>query len=168
MKTTLRVVAGWLVLASSLLANEAFAQAAPPVDFAVAKQDPSIFYPTRLLRKGDRFEINVHQLHDYNSLIVVPCHPDCSKPDFALAYPLHAGIQHLRIPTTGQYYFWLQRSDRTARVVHNGQRESRTALPVLDSQFAADKFVATYDRGTVLSMRTLYARPVAESIAPAG
>jgi hypothetical protein len=160
----LGMLCGLLVGAYGLTATTARAERAPPVDFAVAKQDASIFYSTRWLRKGDRFEVNVHQLHDFNKLIVVPCHPDCGNPDFAIAYNLHAGIQHFQVPTTGQYYFFLQRSTRPDLIVRNGQTDTRVLLPVLASESTPDRFIANFDRGTVLSMRTLYTRPLPDEL----
>jgi hypothetical protein len=112
--------------------------------------------------------VNVHQLHDFNKLIVVPCHPDCGNPDFAIAYTLHTGIQHLKIPSTGQYYFFFERAKRYDLIVRNGQPDTRVLLPVLESQSKPDSFVANFDRGTVLSMRTLNTRPLpAELFDPA-
>jgi hypothetical protein len=32
-----------------------------------------------MLKKGDRFEVNAHHLHQINNLMVVPCHPSCEN-----------------------------------------------------------------------------------------
>jgi hypothetical protein len=140
----------------SAAANAAAAQV-PPVEFAVAKGNTTIFYPTRALRYGDRFEVNAHHLNQDNRLMVVPCRPDCAKPNFVLAYPLRFGVQHLRIPISGQYYFWVERDQ-----IGGPDGWTRFARPVLSSQGTADHFVATFDEGTTLSIRTLDAHPIAD------
>ena len=164
---TYRAIAGPLfLLVSSLSTNAAFAQGLP-VDFAVAKGESTIFYPIRTLRKGDRFEVNVHQLHEYNRLMVVPCHPDCANPDFVFAYPLRTGIQHLRIPSSGHYYFWLERDQIGGNGIPYRNGVTRLPLPVLEQQASEDHFVAKFDNGTELSLRTLYTQPLAEAADPA-
>ena len=155
-------VAGVLTLLLSGAAANAARGEGPPVNFAVAKGNATIFYPTRALRYGDRFEVNVHHLYDDNRLMVVPCRPDCAKPNFVLAYTLRFGVQHLRIPISGHYYFWLERDGIGGPGVRYPGGWTRYAMPVLSSQGAADNFVATFDKGTTLSLRTLDAYPVTD------
>jgi len=134
-----------------------------PVHFAVSQNDSSIFYPTRALRKGDRFEVNVHHLYEYNRLMVVPCHPNCTKPDFVFAYPLRFGVQHLVIPITGHYYFWLERDQIGGPGIPYRFGWTRLPLPVLEQQVTEDHFLAKFDHGTDLSLRTLYVHPMDET-----
>ncbi|MGH8123812.1 MAG: hypothetical protein ACREPT_13705 [Rudaea sp.] len=165
---THRVMAGLLaLLVSGLCATGAAAQG-PSVDFAVAKGDSTIFYPTRVLRKGDRFEVNAHHLQDYSRLMVVPCHPDCANPNFVLVYQLRTGIQHLRIPSTGNYYFWLERDQFGGNGIAYRDGITRLPLPVLEQQADENRFVAKFDDGAELSLRTLYTHPLAEIADPAG
>ena len=161
MNTRLTLAGALAFLFASAAANAA-AEQGPPVNFTVAKGNATIFYPTRALRYGDRFEVNVHHLNQDNRLMVVPCRPDCAKPNFVLAYPLRFGVQHLRIPISGHYYFWLERDQIGGPGVRYPDGWTRLALPVLDSQGTADHFVATFDHGTTLSFRTLDAYPIAE------
>ena len=165
MKTHRAITALLFLLAFGLLADSAFAQGAP-IDFAVSKADSTIFYPTRMLRKGDRFEVNAHQLHEANRLMVVPCHPDCMNPDRVLAYNLRNGIQHLRIPTTGHYFFWLERDQIGGNGIPYRNGVTRLPLPVLEQQTSQDRFAAKFDSGTELSVRTLYSHPLPESAVP--
>ena len=153
---------GFLTLAFCNAAAEAAAAQGPPVDFAVAKGDGTIFYPTRALRYGDTFIVTAHHLREYNRLMVVPCRPSCEKPNFVWAYPLSFGIQHLRIPISGHYYFWLERDQLRGPGVLYRNGWTRLPLPVLDSQLSADHFFATFDQSTTLSIRTLDAQPVTE------
>ena len=157
-------LAGVLTFLFSGSAANAAAGQGPSVNFAVAKSNTTIFYPTRALRFGDRFEVNAHHLNEYNRLMVVPCRPDCAKPNFVLAYPLSFGVQHLRIPISGHYYFWLERDQIGGPGVRYRDGWTRLALPVLDSQGTADHFFAAFDKGTTLSFRTLDAHPVAEEV----
>jgi hypothetical protein len=150
------------VVWTSGAAADAIPQGAP-VAFAVSKSDPSIFYPTRALRKGDLFEVNVHHLHEYNRLIVVPCSPSCVKPDFVYAYPLSFGIQHLVIPISAHYYFWLERDQIGGPGIPYLFGWTRLPLPVLEQQAADNHFLAKFDRGTDLSLRTLYLHPTVDS-----
>ena len=157
-----RALVGLLALVFSSDLAAAAAAVGPPVNFAVAKGDGTIFYPTRALRYGDTFAVTVHHLHEYNRLMVVPCRPSCDKPDFVWAYPLRFGLQHLRIPISGHYYFWLERDQIGGPGVRYRNGWTRLPLPVLDSQESADHFFATFDQGTTLSIRTVDAHPVAE------
>ena len=153
-------------LAGIAIAGPAFAAAngpGPPVNFAVLKNDPTIFYPTRALQKGDRFEVNVHHLREYNQLMVVPCRPDCRKPNFVYAYPLRFGIQHLEMPISGRYYFWLERDQIGGKGIPTRFGWTRLPLPVLEQESHEDHFLARFDSGTELSMRTLYVHPAVES-----
>ena len=134
----------------------------PPVEFAVAKGDGTIFYPTRALRYGDTFAITAHHLNEYNRLMVVPCHPSCEKPDFVLAYSLRFGLQHLRVPISGHYYFWLERDQIGGRGVPYRYGWRREPLPVLDRQQSPDHFFATFDRGTTLAIHSVDVHPVTE------
>lgn len=134
----------------------------PPVEFAVAKGDGTIFYPTRALRYGDTFAITAHHLNEYNRLMVVPCHPSCEKPDFVLAYTLRFGLQHLRVPISGHYYFWLERDQIGGRGVPYRYGWTRLPLPVLDRQQSPDHFFATFDRGTTLAIHSVDVHPVTE------
>ncbi len=153
-----------LLVALAVVALAGPAVAAPhgpgaPVNFAVLKSDPTIFYPTRALRKGDRFEVKVHHLREYNQLMVVPCRPNCLKPDFVYAYQLQFGIQHLVIPISGRYYFWLERDQIGGKGIPTRFGWTRLALPVLEQESREDHFLARFDSGTDLSMRTLYVHP---------
>lgn len=168
-RTLLVAVAGMALagLGSAPLAHAAANATGAPVHFAVLKNDATIFYPTRALRKGDRFEVNVHHLREYNQLMVVPCRPSCSKPDFVYAYPLQFGVQHLVIPMTGRYYFWLERDQIGGQGIPTRFGWTRLPLPVLEQESSADHFLARFDSGTDLSMRTLYVHPVDDSAAQA-
>ena len=134
---------------------------APPIDFVVSDSNPAIFYASRPLRKGDRFEVNAHNLRGFQSLVVVPCHPDCVNPNYSFAYPLRTGIQHLRIPSSGQYYFWLQGKSRNEYRVFRGAPVP-VLLPIAESSAAPDRFSASYASGTELSMRALLTHSVDE------
>ena len=140
----------------------ASASTGPPVEFAVAKGDGTIFYPTRALRYGDTFAITAHHLNEYNRLMVVPCRPSCEKPDFVLAYSLRFGLQHLRVPISGHYYFWLERDQIGGPGVPYRYGWTRLPLPVLDRQQSPDYFFATFDRGTTLAIRSVDVHPVTE------
>jgi len=140
-------VAGVLALVFSGAAANAARGQGPPVNFAVAKGNNTIFYPTRALRYGDRFEVNAHHLYEYNRLMVMPCRPDCEKPNFVLAYPLQFGVQHLRIPISGHYYFWLERDQIGGPGVPYRGGWTRLAMPVVSSQGTADNFFATTGSG---------------------
>lgn len=149
-------MAALLMLALAGRAIAAPSGPGPPVNFAVLKADATIFYPTRALQKGDRFEVNVHHLHEYNQLMVVPCRPNCRKPDFVYAYPLQYGIQHLVIPISGRYFFWLERDQIGGKGIPTRFGWTRLALPVLEQEATENHFVAKFDSGTDLSLRTLY------------
>jgi hypothetical protein len=127
----------------------------PPVHFAVARGDGSIFYPTRQLRYGDRFEVKAHKLSDYNVLIVVPCHPDCLRPDAMYAYPLSVGNHQLQLPTTGHYMFWLERDHIGGEGIAWRFGVVRSPLKVLDYKVSDDNFSGTFEGGAELSVRTL-------------
>ena len=145
-----------LCLAS--VANEARASTwgdGPPVQFAVAHGDGSIFYPTRQLRYGDRFEVKAHKLSDYNVLVVVPCHPDCLKPDAMYAYPLSVGSHQLQLPMSGHYMFWLERDHIGGEGIAWRFGVVRSPLKVLDYKVSDDSFSGTFEGGAELSVRTL-------------
>jgi hypothetical protein len=161
MKTGLTLV-GLLTFVFSSEAADAAAAQGLPVTFAVAKGDATIFYPQRALRYGDTFIVTAHHLREYNRLMVVPCRPSCEKPNFVWAYPLSFGIQHLRIPISGHYYFWLERDQIGGPGVPYRNGWTRLPLAVLESQLSADHFFASFDQGTTLSIRTLDAHPVTE------
>ena len=158
------VLAGLAVSGQALAASNT---SGAPVNFAVLKNDATIFYPTRALRKGDRFEVNVHHLRQYNQLMVVPCRPDCKKPDYVYAYPLQFGVQHLVIPISGRYYFWLERDQIGGQGVPTRFGWTRLPLPVLEHESSEDHFLAKFDSGTDLSLRTLYVHPVEGTAAAA-
>jgi len=126
-----------------------------PVRFAVARGDGSIFYPTRQLRHGDRFEVKAHKLNDYNVLVVVPCHPDCLKPDAMYAYPLTVGNHQLALPTSGHYMFWLERDHIGGEGIAWRFGVVRSPLKVLDYKVSDDNFSGTFEGGAELSVRTL-------------
>ncbi|MFT3792624.1 MAG: hypothetical protein QM741_16505 [Rudaea sp.] len=153
------VVACLLVLVSTAASPAGAETAAPSVDFIVSASNPAIFYASRPLHKGDRFEIDAHNLSGFQSLVVVPCHPDCENPSYTFAYPLSTGIQHLRIPSSGQYYFWLQGKSRDEYRSFRG-KAVQTLLPIARSSVAPDRFSATYTSGTQLSLRALLTHPV--------
>jgi hypothetical protein len=156
-------LAALAALAAATPAAAAPAAQGAPVNFAVLKNDATIFYPTRMLRKGDRFEVNVHHLREFNQLMVVPCQPSCAKPNFVYAYPLQFGIQHLVIPISARYYFWLERDQIGGTGIPIRFGWTRLPLPVLEQQATADHFLAKFDGGTDLSLRTLYVHPLAET-----
>lgn len=158
MKIAAMCVAGLLSLGCLAASAETVT---PPIDFVVSDSNPAIFYASRPLRKGDRFEVNAHNLRGFQSLVVVPCHPDCVNPNYTFAYPLHAGIQHLRIPSSGQYYFWLQGKSRDEYRVFRGAAVP-VLLPITESSAAPDRFSAAYASGTELRMRALLTHAVDE------
>jgi hypothetical protein len=135
----------------------------PPVGFAVLASDAAIFYPTRALRKGDRFEINARHLHQHNRLMVVPCLPNCLQPTFVYARPLNFGIQHLVIPISARYVFWLERDQIGGPGIPYRHGWTRLPLPVLAQQATAEHFVAQFDRGTELTLRALFVQAAAET-----
>jgi hypothetical protein len=138
------------------------AETAPaPIDFIVSGSNPAIFYASRPLRKGDRFEINAHGLSGFQNLVIVPCNPSCENPNYSFAYRLRAGIQHFRIPVSGQYYFWLQGKSRDEYRSFRGNAVEKL-LPIARSTVAPDRFSATYASGTQLNMRALFTHAVDE------
>ena len=149
-----------LFAASVNAANARDTLQGPPVEFAVAKNDTSLFYVTRELRKGDRFEVRAHNLHQTNNLIVVPCHPSCENPNFAYAYQLQPGIQHFRIPSTGEYYFWVERDQIGGNGIPYRYGFTRLPLAVTSAQSTENNFVAQFDGDTEMSIRALYTRPL--------
>ncbi|MGH8252622.1 MAG: hypothetical protein ACRES2_01195 [Steroidobacteraceae bacterium] len=155
-------ILGVLTLVCAGPAADCAAAQGPPVNFAIAKGDGTIFYPTRALRYGDMFAVTAHHLNEYNRLMVVPCRPSCEKPNYVLTYTLRFGLQHLRIPISGHYYFWLERDQIGGPGVPYRNGWTRLPLPVLDSQTSADHFLAAFDKGTTLSIRTIDAHPVEE------
>ena len=155
-----KTLAGLAALAALVVASATAAQAGTwgdgqPVKFAVARGDGSIFYPTRTLRYGDRFEVRAHKLRDYNVLVVVPCHPDCQRPDFMYAYPLTVGSHQLRLPTSGHYLFWLERDHIGGEGIAWRYGMVRSPLKVLDYKVEDDLFSGTFEGGAELSVRTL-------------
>ena len=157
-------LAGLAVSGQALAASNTSGAA---VNFAVLKNDATIFYPTRALQKGDRFEVNVHHLRQYNQLMVVPCRPNCKQPDYVYAYPLQFGVQHLVIPISGRYYFWLERDQIGGQGVPTRFGWTRLPLPVLEHVTSEDHFLAKFDSGTDLSLRTLYVHPLEGTAAAA-
>jgi len=141
-------------------ANAAAGQG-PPWIRRRQQSNATIFYPTRALRYGDRFEVNAHHLSQDNRLMVVPCRPDCAKPNFVLAYPLRFGVQHLRYRSLDTTIFWLERDQIGGPGVRYPDGWTRLALPVSIPR-NGDHFLATFDQGTTLSFRTLDASPIAE------
>ena len=163
--TTPRNLAMLLTLAVAGMAAAAPTAPGPPVNFAVLDSDAAIIYPTRALRKGDRFEIVARHLHQYNGLMVVPCLPNCLKPTFVYAHPLSFGIQHLEIPISAHYVFWLERDQIGGPGIPYRHGWTRLPLPVLAQQQTADHFTAQFDSGTELSLRALYLQAAAETAA---
>ena len=151
-----------LTLAVAGVATAAPDPPAAPVGFAVLDSDAAIFYPTRALRKGDRFEIKARHLHEYNRLMVVPCLPSCLKPDFVYAHPLQFGVQYLDIPISARYLFWLERDQIGGPGIPYRYGWTRLPLPVLTEQAMANHFVAQFDSGTELSLRPLFVQAAAE------
>ena len=152
-----------MALCLATAANEARAGTwgdGPPVQFAVARGDGSIFYPTRTLRYGDRFEVKARKLSDYNVLVVVPCHPDCLRPDAMYAYPLSVGNHQLQLPTSGHYMFWLERDHIGGEGIAWRFGVVRSPLKVLDYKVSDDYFSGTFEGGAELSVRTLMRRDI--------
>jgi len=170
-RSALLAAAAGAVLSLATAAGEARAGTwgdGAPVQFAVARGDGSIFYPTRTLRYGDRFEVKAHKLRDYNVLVVVPCHPDCLRPDALYAYPLSVGNHQLQLPTSGHYLFWLERDHIGGEGIAWRFGVVRSPLKVLDYKVSADYFSGTFEGGAELSVRTLmrHATPVDDSAEP--
>jgi hypothetical protein len=139
-----------------------------PVRFEVARGDATVFYATRTLRYGDRFEVKAHKLHDSSVLVVVPCLPNCERPDFAYAYHLSSGNQQLQIPSTGHYFFWVESDHIGGKGIAWRYGVRRQPLAVREAHSSDDLFTATLDEGVELSVRTLAAHPLGRAADVAG
>jgi hypothetical protein len=152
-------------LLSTILGSACFsagaqtAPASPSIDFIVSDSNPAIFYAARPLQKGDRLEINAHGLQGFQNLVIVPCLPDCANPSYAYTRPLRTGIQHLRIPTSGPYYFWLQGKSRDEYRSFRG-KVVQTLLPITESTSTTGRFSATYGSGMNVTIRPLYTHKI--------
>ena len=138
-------------------ASQAMPPDGAPVHFNVATSDGHIFYSTRVLQKGDRFEVKAHHLSDYSRLIVVPCRPDCANPELAYSYWLRFGNQQLQVPVTGQYVFWLERVHSGGSGIPIGGGDRRSPLLIERSDDRGDLFAARFEGGAQVWLRTLYA-----------
>ena len=146
------------IAACSLAANEAAASPTligAPVHYKVVAGDGPMFYTTRALQKGDRFEVKAHHLQDYARLVVVPCRPGCDHPDIAYSYVLQSGNQQLQVPMSGQYMFWLERIRINGGGIPIREGWTRTPLKVEVSDDRGDLFAARFEGGAEVWLRTL-------------